>query len=83
MVTNIDPSIDNSKFIINKDKLVLLIKLPNKEILDTYTNTPIIRKVSKESLVQYQNNKYSVPTQYIDKEVELLFSMFAVMKEEY
>lgn len=48
-----------------------LIKLPNKEILDTYTNTPIIRKVSKESLVQYQNNKYSVPTQYIDKEVEL------------
>ena len=29
MVTNLDPSIDNSKFIINKDKLVLLIKLPN------------------------------------------------------
>ena len=31
----------------------------------------VIRKVSIESMVQYQNSKYSVPVKYIGKEVTL------------
>ncbi len=34
-------------------------------------NQKITRKVSIESIVQYQNSKYSVPVKYIGKEVTL------------
>ena len=75
IMNSINASVSQAHNKIPKDLLKVekeyLIKLPNKEILDSYTNTPIIRKVSKESLIQYNNNKYSVPTQYIDKEVEI------------
>ena len=75
IMTDINTSVSQAHNKIPNDLLKVekeyLIKLPAKEILDSYTNTPIIRKVSKESLVQYNNNKYSVPTQYIDKDIEI------------
>jgi hypothetical protein len=46
-----------------------MLKLPNDDILNSYIENKITRKVSIESCVQYKSNKYSVPTQYIGKEV--------------
>lgn len=48
-----------------------LLKLPNPDLLDNYLTRPIERKVSKESMVTYLNNKYSVPIKYIGKTVTL------------
>ncbi len=36
-----------------------------------YFEKPIVRKVSKESLITYEGNKYSLPPYYIGKEVEI------------
>lgn len=47
-----------------------LIKI-NPEILNGYFDKPIKRKVSKESLVTYEGSRYSVPTGYIGKEVNI------------
>lgn len=46
-----------------------MLKLPNDDILNSYIENKITRKVSIESCIQYKNNKYSVPTCYIGKEV--------------
>lgn len=45
--------------------------LPSKDVIETYLTTPIRRKVSKESMVAYKNQKYSLPVYYIGKTVEL------------
>lgn len=45
--------------------------LPNLDILDTYLTIPIVRKVSKESMIMYNRRKYSLPIQYIGKTVEV------------
>lgn len=44
--------------------------LINQNILDTYEKTET-RKVSNESMILYNDNKYSVPTAYIGKTVEI------------
>jgi transposase len=41
--------------------------LPNQDILDHFYSRPIVRKVSKESMILYNKSKYSVPTKYIGK----------------
>lgn len=43
----------------------------DSKLLTTYTQDILSRKVSKESLVIYQKNKYSVPVRYIGKTVSL------------
>jgi len=48
-----------------------LHSLPNQDILDTYLATPLERKVSKESMIVYNKKKYSLPTNYIGKIVEI------------
>ena len=45
--------------------------LPNPEILDTYLTIPLVRKVTKESMIVYNKRKYSLPVQYIGKTVEI------------
>ena len=49
-----------------------LSKLPNLDLLDNYLTRPIERKVSKESMVTYLNNKYSLHPKYIGKTVTLI-----------
>ncbi len=58
----------NNRFIKEKEHLNLL---PNKEFIDKYFNKPIIRHVTKESMITYNKSKYSVETKYIGKEVEI------------
>ena len=48
-----------------------LNSLPNKEFIEKYFNKPIIRHVTKESMITYNKSKYSVETKYIGKEVEI------------
>lgn len=43
----------------------------NLDNLTGYFEQPIFRKVSKESLITYEGNKYSLPPYYIGKEVEI------------
>lgn len=43
----------------------------NLDNLTGYFEQPIVRKVSKESLITYEGNKYSLPPYYIGKEVEI------------
>ena len=45
--------------------------LPNPDILDTYLTIPLVRKVTKESMIVYNKRKYSLPVQYIGKTVEI------------
>ena len=45
---------------------------PNYELLETYFSTrPLERKVPKDSLITFQNRKYSVPPKYVGKKVSL------------
>ena len=48
-----------------------LLPLPNQDILKTYTTSPKEYKVSKESMVTYKGQKYSVPTYLIGKSVSI------------
>ena len=48
-----------------------LLALPNQELLDGYFQRPITRTVSKESMITYKYNKYSLNPQYIGKTVSL------------
>lgn len=48
-----------------------LLALPNQELLDGYFKIPITRTVSKESMITYKYNKYSLSPQYIGKPVSL------------
>lgn len=58
----------NNRFTKEKEHLNLL---PSKDIIDRYFNKPIIRRVTKESMITYNKLKYSLETKYIGKEVEL------------
>ena len=48
-----------------------LLPLPNQEILNAYTTSPKEYKVSKESMITYKGQKYSVPTYLIGKLVSV------------
>ena len=48
-----------------------LLPLPNQEILNAYTTLPKEYKVSKESMITYKGQKYSVPTYLIGKLVSV------------
>lgn len=48
-----------------------LQSLPPNDILDTYLTIPLTRKVSKESMIVYNNRKYSLPVNYIAKTVNI------------
>lgn len=48
-----------------------LRSLPSDQIIETYTSLQKIYSVSKESMITYKGNKYSVPTYYIDKKVKV------------
>lgn len=48
-----------------------LLPLPNQELLDGYFQRPITRTVSKESMITYRYNKYSLNPKYIGKTVTL------------
>jgi hypothetical protein len=52
----------------NKEKKYLQ-PLPNKRIIESYMNTFIAVKVSKDSLIHYKKRKYSAPNKYINKTV--------------
>ncbi len=45
--------------------------VPNQDILESHLTTPLVRTVSKESMIAYRKQKYSLQTHYIGKTVEL------------
>lgn len=45
--------------------------IPDDQIIETYTSLQKTYSVSKESMITYKGNKYSVPTYYIGKVVQL------------
>lgn len=45
--------------------------LPNKAIIESYMNNRLTANVHKDSLINYKNCKYSVPSKYINKTVTL------------
>lgn len=47
-----------------------LLKI-NLDCLQAYFDKPILRKVSKESLIAYEGKRYSLPPKYIGKHVEI------------
>jgi len=48
-----------------------LSPLPSDQIIDSYSNRPRMYNVSKESMITFKGNKYSVPTYYIGKQVRI------------
>ena len=48
-----------------------LSPLPNQELINNYFTKPTTRIVTKESMVTYMNNKYSLEPKYIGKTVNL------------
>ena len=63
--TNIEPL-----KLLQKEKEYLL-PLPNQELINNYFTKPITRIVTKESMITYMNNKYSLDPKYIGKIVNL------------
>ena len=55
-----------------KKETKYLMPLPNQNILNTYTTSPKEYKVSKESMITYKGQKYSVPTYLIGKSVSVV-----------
>lgn len=56
--------------LLTKEKEYLL-PMPADEILRSYLTKPIVRKVSKESMITYKSRKYSLDPDYIGKDVEI------------
>ena len=56
--------------LLEKEKEYLL-PLPNQELINNYFTKPIRRIVTKESMITYMNNKYSLEPKYIGKIVNL------------
>ena len=56
---------------LHKQEKEYLLSLPNQELLDNHLTKPITRVVTKEAMVTYLNNKYSLPPNYIGKTVTL------------
>lgn len=79
IVRDVMSDINNDRsYATNERPLVLLEKekeylspLPNQELINNYFTKPITRIVTKESMVTYMNNKYSLDTKYIGKSVVL------------
>lgn len=79
IVRDVMSDINNDiSYATNEKPLVLLEKekeylspLPNQELINNYFTKPITRIVTKESMVTYMNNKYSLDTKYIGKSVIL------------
>lgn len=70
--TNIEPL-----KLLEKEKEYLL-PLPNQELVNNYFTKPIRRIVTKESMITYLNNKYSLEPKYIGKIVNLEVSNDAI-----
>lgn len=79
IVRNVMHDINSNKSYATNEKPLLLLEkekeyllpLPNKELINNYFTKPITRIVTKESMVTYMNNKYSLDTKYIGKIVIL------------
>lgn len=56
---------------LHKIEKEYLLPLPNRELLDNYLTKPITRVVTKEAMITYLNNKYSLHPNYIGKTVVL------------
>ncbi len=54
-----------------KKETKYLLPLPNQDILKTYIASPKEYKVSKESMITYKGQKYSVPTYLIGESVSV------------
>jgi len=79
IVEQVNESLNNSKSQAINEKPIDRLKkeqeylqpLPNSNITDSYINTFIDKKVSKESMINIRGNKYSVPTKYIGRIVQI------------
>ncbi len=79
IVREVMNDINNDKsYATNEKPLTLLEKekeylspLPNQELINNYFTKPIRRIVTKESMITYMNNKYSLDPKYIGKIVNL------------
>lgn len=79
IVREVMNDINNDKsFATNQKPLTLLEKekeyllpLPNQDLINNYFTKPITRIVTKESMITYMNNKYSLDPKYIGKIVNL------------
>ena len=49
-----------------------LLPLPNNKILSSYFSKRQTRKVSKDSMISYKGNKYSVPVKYINFDLNII-----------
>jgi len=56
---------------LHKIEKEYLLPLPNRDLFDNYLTKPITRVVTKEAMVTYLNNKYSLHPNYIGKTVVL------------
>lgn len=69
---SVSQAIHNKPRVLLKEELPILAPIHRLELLSYVSrNKRLLRKVSMESMVQYQNAKYSVPVKYIGKEVTL------------
>lgn len=70
--STVSHAVNNKPTILLKEEIPILAPLNRMELLSYISrNQRITRKVSIESMVQYQNAKYSGPVKYIGKEVTL------------
>ena len=49
-----------------------LLSLPNNKIFSSYLSNRQTRKVTKDSMISYKNNKYSVPVKYIGSDLSAI-----------
>ena len=49
-----------------------LLPLPNNQIFSSYLSNRETRKVAKDSMISYKNNKYSVPVKYIGFDLNII-----------
>lgn len=49
-----------------------LLPLPNNKILSSYLSNRQTRRVAKDSMISYKNNKYSVPVKYIGFDLNVI-----------
>lgn len=70
--STVSQAVNNKPIFLLKEEIPILTPLNRMELLNYVSkNQQFTRKVSIESMVQYQNAKYSVPVKYIGKEVTL------------
>ncbi|EAH0639483.1 IS21 family transposase [Listeria monocytogenes] len=68
----VSQAVNNKPVFLLEEEIPILAPLNRMELLSYVSrNQRITRKVSIESMVQYQNSKYSVPVKYIGKQVTL------------